>query len=330
MSRTSSFALALTAYACAVCSTIAAPLPTTNQNPFLAAAAIPNPLPARLAAGETLFAATLNWGSTAIIDSDADEILIVDGETRELRITATHAYDNGFAVRFELPYLHTGPGSLDGFIDDFHDAFGFSEGDRPLFARNQMTLWYLRSGEPSVVNRTSRTSGLGDLTIALGKQLSSQDRSAVAAWLSIAAPTAASGAYIAEGDDWKLSATLNAQHRFGARWLAHAQGSVTSHTGDGILDRQKSLVWSGIAGVQFAATPSISLDVQLQAHTAPIKGADLDFLRDAVIFTVGGAVQVSDRTSVHLGVSEDIQVEASPDAVFVFGVTTSWREGRSR
>ena len=303
---------------------LASPLPTTNQNPFLAAAAIPTPLPARLTVDKTQLSATLNWGSTAIVDSDADEILIVDGETLVLRLTAMHVYDNGVAVRVELPHLHTGPGSLDDFIDNFHDAFGFSEGDRPLFARDQMTLWYLRSGEPSLVNRTASTSGIGDLTIVLGKQLSSSDHSAIAAWLSIAAPTAASGAYLAEGDDWKFSATLSAQHHFAARWLGYAQGSVTGHTGEGILDRQKSRVWSGIAGLQLAATRRISLDAQLQAHTAPLKGTDLDYLRDAVIFTVGGTVQVSDKASVHLGVSEDIQVEASPDAVFVLGLSTSW------
>lgn len=302
----------------------AAPLPTTNQNPFLASAAIPSPLPAELSPEHTQLSATLNWSSTAIVDSDADEILIVDGETRELRVAATHAYENGLAVRLELPYLHTGPGSLDSFIDNFHDTFGFTEGDRPLFERNQLTLWYLRSGQPSLVSRTRSTSGIGDLTIALGKQLVSSQHSAMTAWLSITAPTAASGAYIADGNDWKYSATLSAQHRFGTRWSVYGQANVTGHTGDGVLDEQRSLIWSGIGGLQFAATPRVALDVQFQANTAPISGTNLDFLRDATILTIGGTIQASERVSVHLGLSEDIQVEASPDAVFVLGVTTSW------
>src|SRR5262245_36818529 len=91
---------------------LANPLPTTNQNPFLASIGLPAPLPS-LARGQTEVASTLNWGSTAIVDVVGNELFILDAETRELRLSVTHAFENHLSVRVELPYQYTGPGVLD-------------------------------------------------------------------------------------------------------------------------------------------------------------------------------------------------------------------------
>ena len=302
----------------------AEPLPTTNQNPFLASAGIPGPLPTALEPGETRLDAILNWGSTAIVDTTPEEILVMDVETRELRLTLTHTLTQRLSLRVELPYVYSGPGVLDGFIDDFHDAFGFSEGDRPLFRRDSMLVWYLRSGEGSLVRRTTSTEGVGDLRVALGSQWLRSERTALSTWISVEAPTGAKDAYLAADDDWNFTAAATVQHRMADRWLAFAQASATIHTGDGVFDAQRSVIWNGLTGVQFEATRRIALTVQAQAHTRPIDDTDLKYLRDAVVLTVGGRIRATDSLDIHLGLSEDVKVEASPDAVFVLGVTTRW------
>ena len=302
---------------------IAEPLPTSNQNPFLASVGLPAPLPS-LTAGQTQVTATLNWASTAIVDVVGNELFILDAETRELRMSVTHAFENRVAVRVELPYQYTGPGVLDGFIDDFHDVFGFSEGDRPLFRRDEMLAWYRRSGQQSYVTRTTSTEGIGDLMVSLAGTWVQSDKSSLVTWLNLEAPTGADDAYLAPDDDWNLSATVAAEHRLGSRWVTFAQVSATGHTGDGVFDDQKAVIWSGFAGVQFDVTSKVGLVVQAQAHTKPIKHTDVDYFGDAVILTVGGRIQASDALAIHLGVSEDLKVEASPDVVFVLGLSTSW------
>ncbi|MET0984612.1 MAG: DUF3187 family protein, partial [Steroidobacteraceae bacterium] len=214
-------------------SLLANPLPTTNQNPFLASVGLPASLPA-LAPGQTQVATTLNWGSTAIVDVVGNELFILDAETRELRMSVTHAFENRLAVRVELPYQYTGPGVLDGFIDDFHDVFGFSEGDRPLFQRDEMLAWYHRSGQQSYVTSTTSTEGIGDLMVSLGATWVQSDKSSLVTWLSLEAPIGVDDAYLASDDDWNLSATVTAEHRLGSRWLVFAQVSATGHTGDGV------------------------------------------------------------------------------------------------
>jgi hypothetical protein len=297
---------------------------TTNQNPFLATAGIPGPLPAVLERGETRLDAILNWGSTAIIDTTPEEILVADVEMRELRLGLTHTITPRLSLRVELPYVYSGPGVLDGFIDDFHDAFGFSEGDRPLFRRDSMLVWYLRSSEGSLVRRTTSMEGIGDLRVALGSQWLRSARTAVSTWVSVEAPTGTDDAYLAADDDWNFTATAAVQHRLARRWLAFAQASATTHTGDGVFGAQRPVIWSSLAGVQFEATRRVALTVQAQAHTRPLDDTDLKYLRNAVVLTVGGQIRAADSLDIHLGLSEDVKVEASPDAVFVLGVTSRW------
>ena len=55
-------------------------------------------------------------------------------------------------------------GTLDGFIDDWHDFFGLPEGTRPVLPRDQLNIAYrarrydcvLTSTSPAVASATSR------------------------------------------------------------------------------------------------------------------------------------------------------------------------------
>jgi hypothetical protein len=58
----------------------------------------------------------------------------------------------------------------------------------------------------------------------------------------------------------------------------------------------------------------------VDAHTAVFETSALDFLNEAVILNLGGAIQLNHHWTLTLGLSEDVMVEASPDVVFVIGV----------
>ncbi len=66
------------------------------------------------------------------MQSQGDEALLVDAETREARVTLQRPVDGhgGFAWQLQLPYRYTGGGSLDSFIDSWHDTFGLPDGAR--------------------------------------------------------------------------------------------------------------------------------------------------------------------------------------------------------
>ena len=78
--------------------------------------------------------------------------------------------------------------------------------------------------------------------------------------------------------------------------------------------------WSGFAGIGWRAWRGLELKAQLDAHSAVFDEADLDFLGDALVLTVGGDYRFASGWQLDIAVSEDIAVESASDVVFVFGL----------
>lgn len=278
---------------------------------------MPSRAPDRFAAGLDIF-----WGSTALAQEQGNEEILVDAETREARLTLQGPISDRLGWQVQLPYRYTGGGTLDGFIDSWHDIFGLSEGMRPLLAHDQTNIVYSRAGvtRPDI---SESATGLGDIQAALGYSLYASADSAVMAWLSVDLPT---------GDEDKLtgngatdvSLVLSAQHRLNERWSAFGQVSGTWLGDSDLLPiEQENVAWSAMAGVSVRAWRGLSLKAQLDAHTA-IYDSELDILTEAVVLTVGGDYRFASGWRLDLGVSEDLAVEHSPDVVFVLGLKRSW------
>jgi hypothetical protein len=294
------------------------PFPTRDQNPLLMGFGLPRPLPAALPVARAWsLAADLNWGSTALMQADGDEALIVDAETREVRLTVRRALTERFTLQASAPYRYVGAGSLDGFIDDWHDAFGLPEGARPVLPEDRMRIAYERDGAV-LLDETGRYEGLGDVSLDLGLQLRRDSSSALSAWVSIELPTGA-GSFIGN-DGADISVIAAGERRWGERWSVFAQGGV-SHlaSSEALAERQRNLVWSGLAGVGVRALPSLDLKLQLDAHTAAFENSDLDYLGEALMLTIGGALRFDSGWRLQLAVSEDVAVESASDVVFVIG-----------
>lgn len=298
-----------------------APFVIRDQNPLLAGFGLPAAMPAssprRLSGG-----IDLAWGSTALMQSQDDEALLVDAETREARVTLQGPLmDTGFAWLLQLPYRYTGGGNLDSFIDSWHDTFGLSDGARSALSRDQIGIVYTRAGTREV-DINSSVSGLGDIQAALGYTLPTE-AAALMAWLTIELPTGDADKLTGSGGT-DVSFLLAGQRRLSDRWSLFGQAAVT-YLGDGDLlpDQQRSVVWSGMAGTSVRAWRGLSLKAQIDAHTAAYD-SDLDFFSEAVVLTVGGDYRFNSGWQLELGVSEDIAVEHSPDVVFILSVKQGW------
>jgi hypothetical protein len=297
----------------------AAPFPTRDQSPLLSGVGLPTPLPASVSDGWSM-GLHLNWGNTALVQAHGDEALIVDAETREARLTIQRTLTERLAVQLQIPYRYTGAGSLDGFIDDWHDVFSLPEGARPILAEDEMRIAYTRSG-PVLFDMKSSYSALADVSLDLGYELRTTRSSSLAAWLSVEAPTGDADNLTSNGA-WDASFVLAGEHRFDDRWSIFAQAGV-SWLGEGELlpEDQHEVVWSGLAGLSWRVLQPLELKVQLDAHTAVFDGSRLDFLNESIALTVGGVVHFGSGWRLELGVSEDIAVETTPDVVFVIGIS---------
>jgi hypothetical protein len=295
---------------------LAAPLDVRDQNPLLAGFDIPAALPARLPeANAWSFDASFSWGSSAIIQSSARETLTVDAETRELRMAFGRTFANGYALQLELPYRNTGAGSLDSFIDGWHDFFGLPEGARPALPRDSLRIAYERE-ERLLIDERSSHSGIGDVALRVGKQLGSMG---MTAWLGVKLPTG-------DADDWTgsgsvdVTAALAAEHELSDRFSVFAQAAASwLSDGDRLASQQEQIVWSGVAGITARAFTRLTLTAQIDAHTA-VFDSNEDFLGDAVMLTIGGGYRIGDRWNVSFAVTEDIAVETASDVVFLFQI----------
>ena len=295
------------------------PFPARDLNPLLAGFGLPTALPARLSSESWAIAADLNWASVSLVQRAGAEQLIVDAETREARVTIGHSWSNGFAAQLQIPYRYTGGGVLDSAIDSWHDFFGLPQGTRAFSPQDRIRIAYGRRNTVVFDVRSSQT-GLGDVSLDLGRSLHSTDSGAVAAWLSIKLPSGDADRFTGSGAT-DVSLAIAGEHRLGADWSTFAQvGIARLGEGDRLSAQQRDFAWSALAGVGWRAWRGLELKAQLDAHSAVFDEADFDFLGDAFVLTVGGDYRFASGWQFDLAVSEDIAVESASDVVFVLSL----------
>jgi hypothetical protein len=299
------------------------PFPTRDLNPLLAGFGLPSALPARVAGDSWSFSTDLNWASTALIQRADAELLVVDAETREARVTIGRSWSSGFAVQLELPYRYTGGGVLDDAIDSWHDFFSLPEGARSSMPTDRIRIAYQRAGA-TLLDIDAPLSGLADASLDFGYSLRSTSATAAAVWLGIKVPTGDADRLTGTGAT-DVSLSIAGTHGLSDSWSVFGQASVTRlGEGDRLAALQRDVAWSGFAGVGWRAWRGLQLKAQIDAHSAVFEDTNLDFLGDAVVLTVGGDYRFESGWRFDVAVSEDIAVESASDVVFVFGLRRDW------
>lgn len=293
-----------------------------DQNPLLAGFGLPTAMPSQVPYGLS-GRLDLYWGSTALMQERGNEVMLVDAETREARLTLEGSFmDGDIGWQLQLPYRYTGGGNLDSFIDSWHDTFDLPDGARSTLPRDQIRIAYTRAGAHQI-DIDSSTSGLADIQASIGYELNTSWAAALSVWLTIKFPTGGANKLAGSGGT-DVSLLLAGRRTLSNRWSVFGQAAATYvDDGDLLPEQQRSVVWSGMAGVGFEAWRGLSLKAQIDAHTAAYD-SDLDFFSDAVLLTVGGDYRFEGGWRVDLGVSEDLAVEHSPDVVFVLGIKQGW------
>ena len=293
---------------------------TRNQSPLLASFGFPGALPARLpGAGETRVAATLNWANAAAVETTDLYDYTLDAELRELRFRVEYALGPRFAAFMELPWREVSGGSLDGVVEDWHDLFGLPDGSRGKLPRNQLLVEYGQDGE-LLLHLDRETSGIADIPVALGYQVAASDRNSLAAWLTVKLPTGEANGFTGSGAT-DVALSLSGQSRLADRWELFGQvDAVWLGRGELLPAWQEQFAWSALAGLSWNVWRALDLTVQLHANSRVFDVVATDFAGDAVVLTFGGSYLTSGGWRFDLGVSEDVNVKASPDASFNFAV----------
>ncbi len=299
--------------------THAEPLPTRNQHPLVALYGLPLPLAARLpGAGAGRIGANVNWSNFGTTDSTDRGSYTLDGEVIEARLQGEHALGEDFALRGELAWRQLSGGSLDSLVENWHDVFGLPSGSRHRLPEDALLIEY-RVGETTLLQFDDDSTGIADIPLSLGYQLTASEHGAVATWLTLKLPTGKAEDLTGSGAvDVALS--LAGERQLSDRWQVFGQANVVwLGKGDVPADLQHDFAGSLLAGTTWLAWSSLRLTAQLEANTAVLDtGTDLD--GDAVVLTLGGNYRTNAGWVWEFGISEDQLADASPDIVFLLGV----------
>jgi hypothetical protein len=299
------------------------PLLTRNQHVLTTLFGIPAPLPARLPSpGDGVASLTLNWSSFAVVHGSGATRATLDGEVVDVRARVDHALAPRWAWHAELAWQQLSGGSLDSLVDNWHETFGLGGGARDSLPQDQLLIEYVDDGVTRM-RVDEDGSGVADIPVSVGYQLSESEQAAVSTWLSVKLPTGETERLGGSGAV-DVAVTVSAARSIGDSWQVFGQASV-AWLGEGEIlpDKQQDFAGSILAGTTWQATPALDLTAQIEANTAVFDtGTDLD--GDAIVLTLGGTFKSSSGWRFDLGFSEDVLVDASPDFVIIAGVGRSF------
>jgi len=298
------------------------PFQTKNQSPLISIYGLPSIGEAKVKAkSETTLRLTADLANNYVTVLNARENLILDGESMRVTLSGRYGIGRKAELGMEIPFLIIGGGFLDNFIESYHSTFGFPNGGRELTGKNRLLFRYQKNGV-TLLNMEQSGQGPGDASVTGGWQIyqSADARRNLALRGSLKLPTGDTGSLRGSGStDLALWVTGNLNYDFdlGQLSLFGAAGAMGMTKGRILPDQQNPVVGFGALGLGFSPARWIELKIQTNAHTAFYSDSDLrEISAPSAQLTIGGAFHFSPKTSLDIGVTEDIIVGASPDVVF--------------
>lgn len=259
--------------------------------------------------------------SASLSQTDTEKIRM-DGETTVMTIGMRYGLTDRLQIGFDLPWISHSEGSLDSFIQNWHDFFGLPNGDRDNLPDDNLNYSYEGGhGDSFLLDR--QTSGLADIKMFLAWQWLAENDLAVSLHGALKAPTGEADDLTGSGA-WDAALALSAQRDFaGARGDISIWGGLGANwlgEGDLVADRGEDWAASGWTGIGWGPLDWLAFKLQADAHSA-LYDSKLAQLGDpALILTMGGTLALGQRTTLDMGVGEDLAVSASPDVTFHLGL----------
>ena len=301
---------------------MATPLRMVNLNPFHLLYGVPASAGAHvMPAGSSEVIASLDMASHLRADGSGTERVLMDGETYRHGVAIRHGLGDGWELLIDVPAVSHAGGVFDGFIEDWHDAFGLPQGDRDRAPRDRLALFYADAGG-SRVDIDSDVHSLGDASLGVGYALPSpplsNDGVVVRAMVKLASgdegALAGSGGYSASA--WAETSGAFPGSAVSRNWLyAATLGVLAGEAPEKLSDIGGRLIAFGRFGVSWRALEDLHLTVQIEAHSSPYGGSALSPLSDpAVMLGLGGTLNITKRMALEVAVTEDDGTwHAAPD-----------------
>jgi hypothetical protein len=288
----------------------AAGLATRDLNPMLQSVYLPTLAPMDDGDGWRLDH-SLYITNTLQQESRGGEELLIDTENYRYDFALRNRSGN-WITQLDVPLIANSAGELDGLIENWHDFFTLPQGKRDQFARDRIAIEYRRDGRVEY-SQTAASSGLGDLSLALGYQRPGE----TAYFIGIELPTGSEDDFSGnEAVDYAVWITrelpLDMQTTaFGLLGLSFPGDGGNL---EGLLVEQ---IWVAQAGMEYRFYDDLAATVQLDMHSRSVDDSRLVAFGNSVQIQLGlGFLELFERHRLDLFFSEDILVGSAPDISF--------------
>jgi hypothetical protein len=302
------------------------PFQTQNQSPLIAIYGLPAIGSAKVAAKSAgALSLTLDHANNYVHELNAAESLVQDGESTRLTVSGRYGIGHSLELGIDVPFLVIGGGFLDNFIENYHSTFGFPNGGRELAPKNRLLYRYQKNGV-TLLNMEQSGQGVGDVSLSAGWQIyrSTDSRWNLTLRGSLKLPTGDAGTLRGSGSTdlaaWMIG-NWGQQFSLGQVTIFGAAGAMGLTKGRVLADQQRPLVGFGALGLGVSPADWIELKIQTNAHTSFYSDSGFQEISAASAqLTMGGTLRFTPKTSLDIGVTEDIIVGTSPDVVFHFSL----------
>ncbi len=288
-----------------------------DANPFVAASGLPFAPPAFAADGRWHVEATLAASNTEIAFDHGSERLLYDMEVHEARIAVARSFGTRWMVRATLAGTRFEQGFLDGFIEDFHRLFGFSQGDRDDLGRHGSRIQYT-DGQGESVALTHARSGVAPLLIDVVWRANAPSHE----WLlgtTLKLPIS-HATVLLDDRSIDVSAWAGLQSTRATRWRWGLRaGAMRRGDGDLLPQRSERIVPFADATLGWQLTPRWQVAAQYQWHGAAYRSS-IPMLSAAGSLALSTAWQLPSGWTWRAGLVEDVPARHSQDVTFFVGL----------
>ncbi|MBC8413375.1 MAG: DUF3187 family protein [Nitrospira sp.] len=269
------------------------------------------------AALENSMSYSLSHSSTYTVQASGRWLISLDIEATELNFRYKRIILDMFEIGIDLPVLMLGGGIFDGFLESYHDSFGFPDYGRKNRPHNAFLYEIRHDGK--LIIRGQSGIGLGDIGLSLKKELSKSERFTLSIKGGIELPTGNADDGFGNGSldaaasmlaDLKLSDKITIYLNAGAVFPGDLKASQTLN-----LD---NFIFAG-AGIEGDAGKGFSLLLQVLGQSAIFPDTGLKAVdRNSVMIAFGGRYSKGQRT-FDLSLTEDLSEAGAPD--FIINLT---------
>ena len=262
------------------------------------------------------------WNTSLIItntlntESNSNEYIYLDYESYRFNLSYQRGLSDNWNLKLDIPLVHTTGGVFDSAIDDWHAFFGLERGNRPYVEDNQFQVFYSYQDQ-ALIDLDESSTTLGDIQLAIARTLKEDSNSSMSIWAAVKLPTGDED-YLSGSGATDVSAWFAMNQSISQNWFLNLNAGAVFLGQDSFNDIPLAdYTVYGHAMLNWLLIDGFSLKLQLQGHSSYYDESQLDILGDTAFLTFGGTIEINQCQQLDIAMSEDIIVDASPDASLI-------------